>query len=517
MVGNLIDELSGLFIKANTKESFLSRLANGEILSNSIVFIIDTNEIWTQGNYWSCPYNKGQIDSLFSQVASNIDQVRALYSELGSNLTQYQQSTNQLIAEKEQIAATALAAEVARASEQESRLAAQISSSNQALNTEIGRATAAEGALRTTKVDKEKGKSLVLDTEIEKLAALNTQETITNDTKVSLEEIASTTLYKQYSIKQGGVQLGTIDIPKDQTVSGGSIKTVTESGVPYEGAAIGDKYFDFIADNTQSGHIYISANDLVDTYTQGNGIKVENKIISIVLSTDSEGFLTLGIDGLKLSGVQSAINVKYTKPSAGIPKTDLTSDVQTSLNKADTALQEHQSLAEYTKTVDVNAALDTKVDKVIGKSLVSDDQITKLTNLDDQTTITSNIADAKKAGTDAQTLISSHTSDTSNPHNVTKAQVGLGDVDNTSDLNKPISTATQLALDKKVDKVTGKGLSTNDYTTDEKTKLSGIEAEANKTIVDSALSSTSTNPVQNKIIKASIDEVNTRISWKTIE
>ena len=35
--------------------------------------------------------------------------------------------------------------------------------------------------------------------------------------------------------------------------------------------------------------------------------------------------------------------------------------------------------------------------------------------------------------------------------NTTKAQVGLGNVDNTSDLNKPISTATQTALDTKVD------------------------------------------------------------------
>jgi len=44
----------------------------------------------------------------------------------------------------------------------------------------------------------------------------------------------------------------------------------------------------------------------------------------------------------------------------------------------------------------------------------------------------------------------SHISNTNNPHNVTKAQVGLGDCDNTSDANKPISTATQTALDTKV-------------------------------------------------------------------
>lgn len=38
--------------------------------------------------------------------------------------------------------------------------------------------------------------------------------------------------------------------------------------------------------------------------------------------------------------------------------------------------------------------------------------------------------------------------------------------------------ASKDALNDKVDKVTGKGLSTNDYTTDEKSKLAGIQAEA---------------------------------------
>lgn len=61
-------------------------------------------------------------------------------------------------------------------------------------------------------------------------------------------------------------------------------------------------------------------------------------------------------------------------------------------------------------------------------------------------------------------------------------------------------------LDTKVDKVTGKGLSTNDYTTDEKNKLAGVEAGANKTVVDSALSDTSENPVQNKAVKSAIDD-----------
>jgi hypothetical protein len=43
-----------------------------------------------------------------------------------------------------------------------------------------------------------------------------------------------------------------------------------------------------------------------------------------------------------------------------------------------------------------------------------------------------------------------HVQNTNNPHSVTKAQVGLGDVDNTSDADKPVSNATQQSLDQKV-------------------------------------------------------------------
>ena len=45
---------------------------------------------------------------------------------------------------------------------------------------------------------------------------------------------------------------------------------------------------------------------------------------------------------------------------------------------------------------------------------------------------------------------------------------------NSSDATIPTSKAVVDALDTKVDKAEGKGLSTNDYTTDEKEKLAGI-------------------------------------------
>lgn len=76
---------------------------------------------------------------------------------------------------------------------------------------------------------------------------------------------------------------------------------------------------------------------------------------------------------------------------------------------------------------------------------------TKLNGLKDQAGITSDI-DA------VQTNLETHINNKSNPHEVNKAQVGLGNVDNTSDANKPISTATQNALNSKFNASDGNAL-----------------------------------------------------------
>ncbi len=55
-------------------------------------------------------------------------------------------------------------------------------------------------------------------------------------------------------------------------------------------------------------------------------------------------------------------------------------------------------------------------------------------------------------GTNTHVQIDSHLASIANPHTVTKAQVGLGSVDNTTDAAKPVSTAQQTALNLKQDK-----------------------------------------------------------------
>ncbi len=58
-----------------------------------------------------------------------------------------------------------------------------------------------------------------------------------------------------------------------------------------------------------------------------------------------------------IRGGAAAGATAYQKPSSGIPKTDLAEDVQTSLDKADSALQEHQSLVNYYTKSEVNSLI----------------------------------------------------------------------------------------------------------------------------------------------------------------
>ena len=75
-----------------------------------------------------------------------------------------------------------------------------------------------------------------------------------------------------------------------------------------------------------------------------------------------------------------------------------------------------------------------------------------------------------------------------------------------SDTNIDLSGYAKLIdLDTKVDKVIGKTLSTNDFTNVLKSKLDGIADGANKTVVDSELSTTSLNPIQNAVVTTKIN------------
>ena len=118
---------------------------------------------------------------------------------------------------------------------------------------------------------------------------------------------------KVYELKQGGNLIGTIDIPKDIVVKEGKLVYGKWEGDTFlendEEHHYGDEpAIKLVLNNDEI--IYINAKDLVDVYTAGNGINLENNVVSIKYNAHSEDFLVVDADGIKVEGIQAAIDAK---------------------------------------------------------------------------------------------------------------------------------------------------------------------------------------------------------------
>ena len=122
-----------------------------------------------------------------------------------------------------------------------------------------------------------------------------------------------------------------------------------------------------------------------------------------------------------------------------------------------------------------NTDLDNKVDKVDGKGLSTNDftdaEKTKLAGM--TAGANANVIESIKVNGVAQTVATDKSVNITVPTKVSEL---------TNDSDFVTTTDLSTDLDNKVDKVDGKGLSTNDFTTAEKNKLTGIEtgAQVNK-------------------------------------
>lgn len=146
--------------------------------------------------------------------------------------------------------------------------------------------------------------------------------------------------------------------------------------------------------------------------------------------------------------VSAALNEKVDK-SIKVNNKSLAQDVV--IEKSDIGLGRVDNTGDMEKPVSnaVQQALDDKVSKVPGKDLVEDADIAKLKQLRTREELDELVKTVLQT---LKTVGETHTARKDNPHNVTKDQVGLGSVDDTSDLDKPVSRAVQEALNLKVDK-----------------------------------------------------------------
>jgi len=244
-------------------------------------------------------------------------------------------------------------------------------------------------------------------------------------------------------------------------------------------------------------------------------------------SVDAENIVgivpvTLGGTGVNsLTGLKTALalnNVNNTTDLAKPISTLTQTALDLKLNAADTikyTKQTYSDSALLTKlSITGNAATATTAGNI---TATTNTTLTSLSNLATVGTITSGVwsgtaVAVEKGGTGVNSLAA------------LKTALTLNNVNNTTDLTKPISTLTQTALDlkvsisdvtslleNKVDKIVGKNLSTNDYTTAEKEKLAAITG-TNTVVQDLSLYATTTslsNSLAGKVDKVSGKDLST--------
>lgn len=105
---------------------------------------------------------------------------------------------------------------------------------------------------------------------------------------VTKKATANTGYLATYELKKDGVAVGdAINIPKDFLVKSASLEICETADDPIEGLEPGDPYLDFVvntkgdAEAETDTHIYINVADLVDVYTEGNGINIASNVISV--------------------------------------------------------------------------------------------------------------------------------------------------------------------------------------------------------------------------------------------
>ena len=162
-------------------------------------------------------------------------------------------------------------------------------------------------------------------------------------------------------IGKGGAEIATIpatDFIKDGMLE--NVELVNLTGQTTGGTNPGENpdgtYLKFTF-NTDGGSkiLYVNVTSLIDVYAAGNGLSLAGKTFSIKLDPASEsGYLSVGSDGLKLSGVNQAISEAITSAVTGDSGT-----IKTELNKLQGELDATQAGAGLTADGSYSATTGT--------------------------------------------------------------------------------------------------------------------------------------------------------------
>lgn len=370
-----------------------------------------------------------------NRAESSESELRTLIDKNSSDITKEQQArqtadntlTANLATEKQaRIDAynsikTLLDTEVKRAKSEESKLTTSITTEvNRAttaesdlsdrITAEKNRATTAENAITNNLNSEISDRKEAIKAESDRAKAAE-QAMQANLGSITIAKITpnDTTTAASYQLQVNGEAKGvTIDIAKDQSIKDINVLDMNatlkadgtiQAGNPVGSTALCISYI--LADGTYK-LAKLDYSKFLEETEFANGLEVKDHKVYVKVDPLSESFLTVSSTGVKISGVQNAINTAV--------------DAEKAAREAECA-----------------KIRDSITQSGQGSTVALDNEIKR----------------AKEAEAAITLNLNKHIQDYQNPHKVTKDQVGLSNVDNTSDADKPVSDATQTELDKK--------------------------------------------------------------------
>lgn len=365
--------------------------------------------------------SEAELRTLIDKNSSDIVKEQQARQAADNTLTSNLATEKQARIDADNAIKTLLDTEVNRAKSEESKLTTSIT-------TEVNRATTAESDL-SDRITAEKNRATTaestitnnLNTEIsDRKEAIKAesdrakaaeQAMQANLGSITIAKVASddATIAASYQLQVNGEAKGTtIDIAKDQSIKDINVldmnATLKADGTIQAGSPIGSTALCIsyiLADGTYK-LAKLDYSKFLEETEFANGLEVKDHKVYVKVDPQSESFLSVSSTGVKIAGVQNAIN---------------------------TAVDAERVARE----AECKQIKDSITQSGQGSTVALDNEIKR----------------AKEAEAAITSNLNNHIQDYQNPHKVTKDQVGLNNVDNTSDADKPVSDATQTELDKK--------------------------------------------------------------------
>ena len=365
--------------------------------------------------------SEAELRTLIDKNSSDIVKEQQARQAADNTLTSNLATEKQARIDADNAIKSLLNTEISRAKSEESKLTTSIT-------TEVNRATTAESDL-SDRITAEKNRATTaestitnnLNTEIsDRKEAIKAesdrakaaeQAMQANLGSITIAKVASddATIAASYQLQVNGEAKGTtIDIAKDQSIKDINVLDMNatlkadgtiQAGSPVGSTALCISYI--LADGTYK-LAKLDYSRFLEETEFSNGLEVKDHKVYVKVDPQSESFLSVSSAGVKITGVQNAIN---------------------------TAVDAERVARE----AECKQIKDSITQSGQGSTVALDNEIKR----------------AKEAEAAITSNLNNHIQDYQNPHKVTKDQVGLNNVDNTSDADKPVSDATQTELDKK--------------------------------------------------------------------